>query len=30
MMIFGLYPGTPLENVKALMDSMEKYMGYYD
>ena len=30
MMIFGLYPGTPLENVKALMDSMERYMGYYD
>ena len=29
-MIFGLYPGTPLQNVKALMDAMERYMGYYD
>lgn len=29
MMIFGLYPGTPLENVKALMDAMEKYAFYY-
>ena len=29
MMIYGLYPGTPLANVKALMDAMEKYMGYY-
>jgi len=29
MMIFGLYPGTPLENVAALMDAMERYMGYY-
>jgi len=28
-MIFGLYPGTPLENVAALMDAMEEYMGYY-
>ena len=25
MMIYGLYPGVPLENVKALMDAMEKY-----
>lgn len=30
MMIFGLYPGTPLENVKALMDAMERYMGYFN
>jgi len=30
MMIFGLYPGTPLENVKALMDAMEKYAFYYN
>lgn len=30
MMIFGLYPGTPLENVRALMDAMERYMGYFD
>ena len=29
MMIYGLYPGVPLENVEALMDAMEKYAGYY-
>lgn len=29
MMIYGLYPGVPLENVNALMDAMEKYAGYY-
>ncbi|WP_113676072.1 uroporphyrinogen decarboxylase family protein [Vallitalea guaymasensis] len=29
MMIYGLYPGIPLENVKALMDAMEKYAFYY-
>ena len=29
MMVFGLYPGTPLENVAALMDAMERYAGYY-
>lgn len=29
-MVFGLYPGTPLENVKALMDTMEKYAFYYN
>lgn len=29
MMIYGLYPGVPLENVKALMDAMEEYMFYY-
>lgn len=28
-MIFGLYPGTPIENVKALMDAMEKHAGYF-
>ena len=28
-MIYGLYPGVPLENVKALMDAMEKYSFYY-
>lgn len=28
-MIFGLYPGTPLENVQALMDAMERYAFYY-
>ena len=25
MMIYGLYPGVPLENVRALMDAMTKY-----
>jgi hypothetical protein len=29
MMIYGLYPGVPLENAAALMDAMEKYMGYF-
>jgi len=29
MMIYGLYPGVPLENVKALMHAMEKYAFYY-
>lgn len=29
MMIYGLYPGVPLENVKALMDAMERYAGFY-
>ncbi|MDX9867621.1 MAG: uroporphyrinogen decarboxylase family protein [Kiritimatiellia bacterium] len=29
MMIYGLYPGVPLRNVKAVMDAMERYMGYY-
>ena len=28
-MIYGLYPGVPLENVKALMDAMETYAFYY-
>ena len=28
-MIYGLYPGVPLENAKALMDAMEKYAFYY-
>ena len=28
-MIYGLYPGVPLENVKALMDAMEKYSTFY-
>ena len=30
MMIYGLYPGVPLENVKALMEAMERYAGYYN
>ncbi len=29
LMVYGMYPGIPLENAKALMDAMEKYMGYY-
>ena len=29
MMIYGLYPGVPLDNVKALMDAMERYAFYY-
>jgi len=29
MMIYGMYPGVPLENAAALMDAMERYAGYY-
>ena len=29
LMIYGWYPGVPLENVRALMDAMEKYSFYY-
>ena len=29
MMIYGLYPGVPLQNVAALMDAMEQYATYY-
>lgn len=29
LMIFGMYPGTPLENARALMDAMERYAGHY-
>jgi len=29
MMTFGLYPGTPLENVKAIMDAMERYAFHF-
>ncbi len=29
MMIYGLYPGVPLENVKALMDALERYATFY-
>ncbi len=29
MMIYGLYPGIPLENIKAVMDAMEKYSLYF-
>lgn len=30
MMIYGLYPGVPLENAAALMDAMERYATYYN
>lgn len=29
LMIYGLYPDVPLENVKALMDAMERYAGHW-
>ncbi|OHB67240.1 MAG: hypothetical protein A2Y76_09245 [Planctomycetes bacterium RBG_13_60_9] len=29
MMIYGLYPGVPLENVQALMDALERYATFY-
>ena len=29
MMVHGVYPGIPLENIKATMDAMEKYATYY-
>jgi hypothetical protein len=29
MMIYGLYPGVPVENIKALMDALEKYAFHY-
>ena len=28
-MTYGLYPGVLLENVRALMDAMERYMCYW-
>jgi hypothetical protein len=28
-MVFGMYPGMPLENAAALMDAMEKYSTYW-
>ena len=28
-MIYGLYPGVPLKNAKAVMDAMEKYTFYF-
>lgn len=30
MMIYGLYPGVPLENAAALMDAMERYAFRYN
>lgn len=29
MMTHGVYPGVPLENVRAVMDAMERYATYY-
>jgi uroporphyrinogen decarboxylase len=29
MMIYGLYPGVPLDNVKAVADAMEQYATFY-
>jgi uroporphyrinogen decarboxylase len=29
MMIYGLYPGIPIENTMAIMDAMERYADYY-
>jgi uroporphyrinogen-III decarboxylase len=29
MMIYGLYPGVPLENAAALMDAMERYSSFF-
>lgn len=29
MMVYGLYPGLAPENIKAVMDAMEKYAFYY-
>lgn len=29
MMIYGLYPGVPLENAASLMDAMERYSLFY-
>ncbi len=28
-LVYGLYPGVPIENIKALMDALEKYMFCY-
>jgi hypothetical protein len=28
-LIYGLYPGVPLENVRALMDALERYATFY-
>jgi len=27
--VYGLYPGIPVANAKALLDAMEKYSTYY-
>jgi uroporphyrinogen decarboxylase len=30
MLIYGLYPGVPLQNVRALMEAMERYAGHHN
>ncbi|MBP8989230.1 MAG: hypothetical protein KBG64_03315 [Clostridia bacterium] len=30
MMTYGLYPGIPYENIKAIMDAMERYAFYWN
>jgi hypothetical protein len=27
--IYGLYPDIPMENVRAVMDAMTRYAGFY-
>jgi hypothetical protein len=29
MMVYGLYPGVPIQNVRALMDAMTRYAAFY-
>jgi uroporphyrinogen decarboxylase len=29
MMVYGLYPGVPIENARALMDAMTRYATFY-
>ncbi|UCC96352.1 MAG: hypothetical protein JSW66_10955 [Phycisphaerales bacterium] len=29
MMIYGLYPGVPMDNIKAIMDAMERYAAFH-
>jgi uroporphyrinogen-III decarboxylase len=29
MLNCGIYPGIPLENMRALMDALTRYAGYY-
>lgn len=29
MLIYGLYPGVPVENVRAIMDALERYAAFY-
>jgi len=30
LLIYGLYPGVPVENIRALMQAMEKYMDFFN